>query len=99
MPSADQNTDADRSKYNVKIEHGQGVVVGDHARVEQHFHNTSQESQKNLSDRLLKQGVQLLKGQSYQQAIDVLNSALNADTNMYDVYFYLSIALLRGRRP
>lgn len=50
-------------------------------------------------DVVFKQGVQFLKVKSYQQSINFLNDAIKADPSIPYFYYYLALALLRGRRP
>ncbi|MDJ0898070.1 MAG: tetratricopeptide repeat protein [Xenococcus sp. MO_188.B8] len=48
---------------------------------------------------LFKKGLKLLNQRNYQQAIDVLNEATEADPSISDAHYYLAIALLRGKKP
>ncbi|MDJ0715885.1 MAG: hypothetical protein QNJ54_16915 [Prochloraceae cyanobacterium] len=48
---------------------------------------------------LLRQAMKLLDGKSYQQSIDLLNTAIEADPSMAEAYYYLALAKLRGQRP
>jgi hypothetical protein len=48
---------------------------------------------------LLNQGIQLLEVKSYQQSINLLNDAIKADSSIAYGYYYLALALLKGRRP
>ena len=48
---------------------------------------------------LLHNGIQLINHKAYQQAIDVLNSAIKTEPSLSATYYYLAIALLKGKRP
>ncbi|MEG3844144.1 hypothetical protein [Microcoleus sp. herbarium14] len=50
-------------------------------------------------DVLLNQGIKLLQAKSYQQSINFFNDAIKANPSIAYVYYYLALALLRGRRP
>jgi len=47
----------------------------------------------------LKRSVQLIKGRDYDAAIDILKSSIKEDPSEPDAYYYLALAMLRGRRP
>jgi tetratricopeptide (TPR) repeat protein len=68
-------------------------------RVNTQFNINVEGSQSPDPDVLLNQGVQLLEAQSYQQAINLLNDAIKADPSIPYAYYYLALALLRGKRP
>ncbi|MEZ2239520.1 hypothetical protein [Microcoleus sp.] len=48
---------------------------------------------------LLNQGIQSLDVKSYQQSINFFNDAIKANPLIAYAYYYLALALLRGRRP
>ena len=48
---------------------------------------------------LISEGLKLLKARSWEMAIKVFESAKNLQPTEPDCYYYLSIALLKGRRP
>jgi len=48
---------------------------------------------------LLNQGIKLLEAKSYQQAIDKFKAVIEADCSMSNAYYYLALALLKGRPP
>lgn len=48
---------------------------------------------------LLRKGKSLLAAKSYPQAIKTLEQSLEQDSELAEVHYYLSIALLRGNRP
>lgn len=48
---------------------------------------------------LLNQGIKLLEVKSYQQAIDAFKAVIGIDCSISDTYYYLAIAILKGRRP
>lgn len=50
-------------------------------------------------EELLNKGIQLLNQKAYQQAIDVLNGAIKTEPSLSTTYYYLAIALLKGKRP
>jgi tetratricopeptide (TPR) repeat protein len=56
-------------------------------------------SQSPDPDILFNQGIQLLEAKSYQQSINLFKDAIKADSSVSDVYYYLALALLGGRRP
>lgn len=51
------------------------------------------------SNALLKQGIQLLEAKSYQQSIDFLSTAIKVAPSLATAYYYLALALLKGKRP
>lgn len=67
-------------------------------RVENQF-NYVQSSQTSDPNALLKQGIQLLEVKAYQQATDLLRAAIKADSSLAVAYYYLALALLKGKRP
>ncbi|MEM1167705.1 MAG: hypothetical protein AAGJ08_01065 [Cyanobacteria bacterium P01_H01_bin.35] len=48
---------------------------------------------------LLKQGIELLEGKSYNQAIEQFRVAIQVDSSLTTTYYYLALALLKGKRP
>ncbi|MCP2728328.1 hypothetical protein [Limnofasciculus baicalensis] len=48
---------------------------------------------------VLNQGIKLLEANSYQQVINAFTLVLEIDRSMSDAYYYLALALLKGRRP
>lgn len=58
-----------------------------------------QSYQTSDSDVLLNQGTQLLEAKSYQQATDLLRATIKVDPSLASAYYYLALALLKGKRP
>ncbi|MEQ8384680.1 MAG: hypothetical protein RH949_20200 [Coleofasciculus sp. A1-SPW-01] len=48
---------------------------------------------------LLNRGIELLEANAYQEAIKALRSAIETGHASSDAYYYLAIALLKGKRP
>lgn len=48
---------------------------------------------------LAKHGVDLLKSGMFDEAADRFREALATDSSLQDAYFYLALAILKGRRP
>jgi hypothetical protein len=48
---------------------------------------------------MIDQGMRLLKIRSYQQSADLFRRVLIEDPQLTDICYYLSLALLKGRRP
>jgi len=48
---------------------------------------------------LLERALQLLKAHAYEQAMSVLNEVIIIDPSIPDVYYYLALASLKGKRP
>jgi tetratricopeptide (TPR) repeat protein len=48
---------------------------------------------------LLKRGIQLLKARAYEHAIKAFHSAIESEPSEPNNYYYLALALLKGRRP
>src|SRR5207237_1703758 len=48
---------------------------------------------------LFNQALQFLKARAYQQAISTLKEAIKVDPTIRSAYFYLAVALLKGKRP
>jgi tetratricopeptide (TPR) repeat protein len=63
------------------------------------FNVNVQGSQPSDPDVLLNQGIQLLEAKSYQQATDLLRATIKADPSLASAYYYLALALLKGKRP
>lgn len=55
------------------------------------------EERKN--DNLLQIGINFLEKKSYQQSINTLKDLIKNNPESSDAYYYLSLALLKGRRP
>lgn len=70
----------------------QGFIQENHGTVNQYL--ISQDP-----NMLFNQGIQLLEAKSYQPSINLLKDAIKTDPSVYHVYYYLALALLRGRRP
>lgn len=51
------------------------------------------------ADVLLKQAIEFLEARSFQQSINLLHDAIKADPSLSNAYYYLALALLKGRRP
>ncbi|HBL11581.1 MAG TPA: hypothetical protein DD379_09275, partial [Cyanobacteria bacterium UBA11162] len=51
------------------------------------------------AEEMLSKGVQLLNQRVYSEAESVLKDAIKTDPSLSDAYYYLAIALLRGRKP
>lgn len=47
---------------------------------------------------VLNQGIKLLEAKSYQQVINAFTLVIELDRSMSNAYYYLAIALLKGRR-
>jgi tetratricopeptide (TPR) repeat protein len=48
---------------------------------------------------LFSKGIQLLNKKAYQEAASLMNNVIKADPSISDAYYYLAIALLKGRKP
>lgn len=48
---------------------------------------------------LLNHGIKLLEAKSYHQAIDTFKAVIQIDGSTSEAYYYLALALLKGRRP
>jgi len=51
------------------------------------------------TEALLNQGIKFLEAKSYPQSISLFNEVIKADATIAVVYYYLALALLKGRRP
>lgn len=51
------------------------------------------------AEKLLKNGVQLVKVGAHEQAIGILTEVIKASPLVSDAYYYLALALLKGKRP
>jgi hypothetical protein len=60
-----------------------------------HIHGQPQADAAVLFD----QGVGLLRAKSFNQAVNILKDAVKAEPSMRMAYYYLAIALLKGKRP
>lgn len=63
------------------------------------FNINIQGSQALDPNTLLVQGIKLLEAKSYQQSINLLSTAIKADPLLVIAYYYLALALLKGKRP
>ncbi len=70
-----------------------------HQRVNTQFNINLEAPPSPDPDVLLNQGIQLLEATSYQQSINLFNDAIKANPSIAYAYYYLALALLKGRRP
>ncbi|MEQ9481876.1 hypothetical protein [Coleofasciculus sp. F4-SAH-05] len=68
-------------------------------RVNRQFNVNIQSHSKSDPTILLNQGIKLMEAKAYQQAINVFRAAIETGHASSDAYYYLAIALLKGKRP
>jgi hypothetical protein len=70
-----------------------------HQQVGTQYNINIDASQSADVEALLNQGINFLEARSYPQSINLFNEVIKADASIAVAYYYLAIALLKGRRP